>query len=465
MHASHARMQAWLAGAIIALYAVALAMGPGPGWVGDSVSYKDPSMAHDLQSAVDSILGQHSRPWPVVVLFEAVGDLRAIVLVQTAIACAASIYLTLGFFVVTGSARRALIGALVALTVLLSPWFISFTTLVLSESLTLSAITVALGAAIRICVRPTSMRIVVLLVSGMTALFIRPLLAPVFVVLLFVLVRSMARTREHRGHLMLLVAASAVVAVTVTAWWTTSVAFARASYPWPAVSAAYNLSDYSPLAPALRATLQAENPTPDCFPIDAGLAADGRSIWTPLYALHGNDGGPGCPAGVAWSDTFTRWQAVYLLEHPSELVGFAAWALPRSLSSPQTPAGISVVPRPVTEALLGTMQPAYSTGTRAVGTVDPHLSADPALLLLGLGTIAALAVRPRPSRGRLLVAGAGIGVAWAALVTAILGAVAIPSNLLEMARIGAPANLVLRLGLIIAAIGLWEAARPLAPTR
>jgi hypothetical protein len=445
-------MLRWLTVGTVACYLMLYATGPGPMLHGDSAGWFGETGGHtnrDLTVAWDSITGQWGRPWPVVVPFEILGDRGLIVAAQLALACLATIYLARAMFlIVTG--WRAPTGGILIVALLVAPRFAGWHWYILSESITISATLFMLGAVIRLCRTFTVGPGLVFLAGALIAGTIRPHLAPIVLSAAVVVCARWWRSRAVFAF----ATATVLVLVLIAGWWRANIAVWHRGTPWSAVTAAYDLSDYSPIAGELRAASRAERPAPPCFPVDRGLPADQVVIWEQLTESFVERR---CERAVQWSDGFPRWYAGYFVRHPVDALEFSVWALPRALSASEAPApGWSMLPAPAAQLLTGSVEPASPGGTRAVGTTEPRMFTDLALLLLLGETVVMVAWRRRTPLDQRVLLVLGLLVAWLAIPVALVGAFANLNPLFDLARIGVSASLTLRVGVIVAGLVLIE---------
>lgn len=426
---------------LAAALSVARISGPSAVWSGDSGGYKSESALHDWRRLSESFSGNSTRPWPIVLPFELIGDASAIVNFQFAIYGASSILMIEMWRRKIGS---DLVFPIVAAVVVSSPFLISFNFQILSESLSLSmwftySALVAKSLSSNSSWRNNQLLILCLLWMSVLICLTRPLHAVVIgpVSLVVILRQSLvgAETKRAKGLWLILFVIPAVVC---SAAYTSSYN-ARLHAYWSngvsreTVSLAYMLSDYSIISSDLVEEVPVLRTPPACVSAEFPLDDDPSQIWTFLHFVRDE-----CPEAREWAVLGLEAVGRFLILHPAVTLRYLMSVAPSSLAWPSLTAFWTPIPSDLHRHLLG-------SEWAAVGGVDNESRSGPGFsfpLLWFLPAVIFVA-RLRLEHGAVTRVPALNGFQRISIVSVLLLALSVwavslllvPSTSLEMARL------------------------------
>ena len=431
-------------------YLIVLFFSPPAIISGDSAGYKNPSVAHDFDRVLGAITGDSIRQVIPVSVNEVLGDYRLIIVMQIIAMAAASAYLVFGFSTLDLPKPARLAIGLIAAVIVASPMVIGLSVHILSEAWTLILTMCALGALIRVA-NANMLRkrtILTLILAGAGMGLMRVQLLPLW--LLFLIATWYLAAPNRSPRLVLAIIISGVVgSAGILGWWQNN------NSSWQSngagrdiVSLVYQLSDYSPISGDVVAAWRTDRPPPACFPKPLPLPADPLVLtFTDIQAISS------CASAQRWANLFQRRYSLFLLSHPRLLYRYLSWSVPRSLSNSIFVSDVVPVPRPISELFMGSTSAAMvsTNGT----TYSAGRSAEPIIVqdivyLEWLFACLCIIGGWRAWRKSLWFPQTLVAFLSATLALAITAAVsvAMPSTIIEMARIGSPTNLTLRISLL-----------------
>ncbi len=436
---------------VLLSYLVILVLAPPAIITGDSPSYKDPFVTHNLAGIVDSLTGHGLRQIFPVAANEILGNYRLIISVQLVTMGTSAAYLVRGFSKLPLPPAARLVTGIAAAAIVASPSIAGYGVHILSEAWTLVFTMAMMGAALRIAnsSRTPTTDLAVMTIAGIAMSLMRVQLLPLWL-LLAVATWWLVRDFRSPRLLVTLVAPGIVGLVVALAWWQTNLNYWQtAGVGRGPISMMYQLTNFSPIAPDVAALLRATDPPPSCLAaLELPLPRD------PFAPLKVTPSITGCPAALQWANSFESRYAAMLLRHPTLLYRYLSWGLPRAMANPTSPPVVSPVPKPLSELVMGstsqsygdgTYGPEYSPGrqTEAATTQDP-------VYLIWLAALISLIAGWRAWRGSrwLPQAATAFLASSVAFAMAAFSSIAIPDTILEMARLGSAQNLAVRTTLL-----------------
>lgn len=425
--------------------AVSYFSGPGPVLSGDSGGYKSELLKHDWERVLSSFSGRTTRPWPIVAVYEAIGSIEIIVLLQFLILLAAGsfwLYRVTRLELSIGAERICLLASVVILG---SPFVWTFAFQILSEALTLSFALVALSLVLGLMEKQNHTRWTLFHGTVLISSTLRPQFLLVWIPIYALLILRTVRISRVRTILQMALALGVITAV--LGWWSQNADYWREGIPREAVSAAYYLSENSPISSQVFDEMSVSRTIPACISLSEVLSDDPSEIWTWLSKVRD------CPSGKVWAIDFSERYTRHLVARPELLWKYLVWSVPRTfgnpdISSPQ----VSVIPKFLTDTLMGSSSTGQIGGTRlAANNLEPKVFYD----ALILGFILSLAYRAAAKRLRLSDAEMRdvpyqyILLAVGLLIVGTFGSLAMTSTDLEMARLGLPSNILFRLVVVL----------------
>ena len=436
---------------VLLSYLVILVLAPPAIITGDSPSYKDPFVTHNLAGIVDSLTGHGLRQIFPVAANEILGNYRLIISVQLVTMGTSAAYLVRGFSKLPLPPAARLVTGIAAAAIVASPSIAGYGVHILSEAWTLVFTMAMMGAALRIAnsSRTPTTDLAVMTIAGIAMSLMRVQLLPLWL-LLAVATWWLVRDFRSPRLLVTLLTTGVIGLVVVIAWWQSNLNY------WQTVgtgrgeiSMIYQLTNFSPIAPDVAAQLSTTNPPPRCLSaVEFPLPRD------PLVPMNVAPSITGCPAARRWADSFESGYIAMLLRHPTLIYRYLSWGIPRSMANPTSPPVVSPVPKPLSELVMGSTSESYGDGvfgaeyspgrqTEAATVQDP-------VYLMWLAALICLLTGWRPWRGSrwLPQAITAFLASTVAFAMAVFSSIAIPDTILEMARLGVAQNLAVRTTLL-----------------
>lgn len=419
-------------------------LGSGGVHAGDSDGYKNPIIEHDFNQISRSLIGDWYRTPAVVVPFELVGNYFAISLLQFVTAFIANAVLAITLIKYFQNKKFGYLSAIICSLLLLSNNIVSWNWEILSEGLGISYTVLAISMFIRATKTPKVLNLLLFLLfaflAGMTRL---PMLALFFLMAICLLVLHIRKIRSWRIGLSISLFSILLTGafIAVFTWWSASFIFWNQGTPREMYTAVHTTSELSPIGSKVMEAALKEIPPPSCF----RFSKDSTDV-NPAISENSL-----CPEAKLWAEEYSSWYPKYLLKHPKQLWEITVWATPRSVGNGLLSGGVSLIPLPVSEVLLGTNIATWQGGDRPVGNTDPRVYFD---VYLFLAMISALVFFARPkeiyisTRVRIFIL-----LALASLSIAVVGTITLPTTNLEIGRIGVEPNIAFR---ILLSIAFWE---------
>lgn len=397
------------------------------------------------------------RPWPAVVFLELTGAGSATLGVGLLLYALAGGLLLFTLAKIDAVPRAIGIATLLATALLLaSSPVVLFQMLAASEGLTISLCIASLASIVALSTGSSRTGWwIALLVSGSLAGLVRPQLMivwiPVWVYLIWL------HRDRGRAIVAVLLLASALAGCAVTAWTAAYTSSWGGGTSRAAVLALYTTSDaFSPVASDIRTAARDELAAPPaCFPVTAERRPD------PL---------PACSDAAArnsWAGDYASWYVRHLIKSPPLAIALARQLVPAATTLTVTAPGVSIVPLPVQQILLGGSNEVVNDGGeptkfdagRTTAWLDPIWLGVPVLLALWLAGVAhrwtSRGVQPAPVLTVMVV------VTVMSLATIVVTTLTLPSTTLEMNRLTVAPNLTMRIAVIV---GIACAVGTLFPT-
>jgi len=444
---------------------VFLLLSPSPISSADSGGYRDPTH-RNMQLLWAALRGWSFRPWTIVLPFTLAGPDKGIEIGQTIIFGLSFSFLiwsitTLPYL----RASTRFVVAFLLVMLALSPGLISWNLLILSESLSVSYSVFVVASLLHYYASGRALFLALGGVSAGFSILSKPLLAIVFIPLILILVIWSIRTvgwslkprhdnaprRVMANPRFWLAVAVTVFSLLASIWYVSrqdATRFAELA-PTQEDSIVHLIATDDPLNGLVRQSLSGTT-IPKCVPL---AHATPIGALAPLEAELFHT----CPQFRSWAiDHFARWYLGFVLQHPSWARDYVSNLVPYALVTQLREPVTSLAIPPISDTLWGAFSVPPYPSQAATSQLQPESFEDPMLaVVFGVNVFAIwllLKKRHRSSFGedRTRLVLPLVGLVDLSLITIVGQLLIFPSSALEVARIALEANVLLRVGLIVA---------------